>query len=366
MQHIERLIVVYEWVDPHWYGSISIVKEEAANSEEVIQLEWSYPYVVSKKLKGEEIFYGSLPYLIGEVAKPIFRMNHRLHVLEKNLPEEIRSSMQVFCTDNALIHQMPASGFPASFLHQQEDLMKEALLLSGLHLRTLLEIFGKKRGTPVNLYDYDGNSNGTVSLKKLFDTLMHHRYCVISGEYIHDIFSRDTQLKSQRLFGSKISSAELFNAMISYISRIKVNDFIGMLCGRLKCLAVDSEPRDIMFAVQNVHSLAQLIGDRITDGRFREVQDFLFRQLTADEVRKIDDSKGEAEVKLVRRFTKPTFKIDADLHAKRIEMSMDINGKTESFPFGQEELFGVLTRAYGDDPIMPLENLIERYDKIEI
>ncbi len=328
-------------------------------------MEWSYPYVVSKKLNGEEIVYGSILYLIGEVAKPIFRMNHRLGAMEKSLPEEIRSSMQVYRTNDALIHQASDPGFPVSFLHQQEELIKEALVLSGLHLRTLLEVFSGKRNPSVTLYDYDGSSIGMVSLNELFNTLMHHRYCVISGEYIHDIFSEKAQLKSQRLVGSKVNSSELFKAMISFISGIKVNDFIGMLRRRLEHLTVDSEPRDIMFAVQNVHSLAQLVGDRIADRRFREVQDLLFRQLTADEIRKIDDSKGESEVTLVRRFTEPTFKIDADLQAKRIEMSMDINGKMESFQFGQEELFGVLTRTYGDAPIMSLEKLIERYDKIE-
>lgn len=365
MQQVERLFVVYRWVDPHLYGAIAIVKEGAVTRGEAIPLEWSYPFVVSKKSKGEEIFYGSIPYLIGEVAKPIFRMNHRLGAMEESLSEEFRSTIQVFRTDNALIHQATDPGFPAWFLHRQEEIIKEALVLSGLHLRTLLETFSGKRNTSVTLYDYGNNSIGTISLNELLNMLMHHRYCVISGESIHDIVSGETQLKSQRLFGSKISSAELFNAMIRFISGITVNDFIGMLRGRLAQLTVESEPRDIMFAVQNVHSLTQIIGDRITDERFQEVQDFLFRKLTADEMRKIDDSKGESEVTLVRRFTTPAFKLDADLYAKCIEMSLDIDGKTEMYKFSQEELFGVLTRTYGDAPIMPLENLIERYDKIE-
>lgn len=366
MHHVERLFVVYQWIDPHLYGAISIVKEEDAEKSDVVQLEWSYPYVVSKKLNDEEIVYGSVLYLIGEVAKPILRMNRRLRALEKSLPDDFRSSMQVFRTDCAIVHQASESAFPASFLHQQEELTKEALVLSGLHLRTLLKIFGGKRNTFVTLYDYESKRIDTVSLNKLLNTLMHYRYCVISGEYIHDIVSEDTRLKSRRLFGSKVSSAELFKAILHFISGIKINDFVGMLRRRLERLTVDSEPQDIIFAVQNVHSLSQIIGDRIADGRFQEVQDFLFSQLTEDESQRIDDSRGESEVELVRRFTKPAFKIGADLHAKRIEMSLNINDKTESFQFDQEELFGVLIRVYGDDPLMPLEDIIERYDKIEV
>ena len=38
--------------------------------------------------------------------------------------------------------------------------------------------------------------------------------------------------------------------MLNYVSAITINDFVGVLRGRLRILTVDSEPRDIMFAVQ--------------------------------------------------------------------------------------------------------------------
>ena len=242
-----RLFIVYRRVDPYLYGAISVLEAEAFAQGGTIPLEWSYPYVVSKQLQDREIVYGSILHLIGEAAKPIFRMNHRISALAESLPEETRSSIQVSRTDNALIHELPAPGFPTSFLHQQEELLKEGLLLSGLHLRTLLEIFSGRRNLPVALYDYKGNSNGTVTLNEFFHILMHHRYCVFSGEYVHDIFSGRTQLESKRLFGSKVNSGELFNSMLTYLSEITINDFIGVLRGRLESLTTESEPRDIMF-----------------------------------------------------------------------------------------------------------------------
>ena len=180
MQHEGMLITVYRRVDPYLYGAVSIVEAEAIAQGRTIPLEWSYPYVVSKQLADGEIVYGSVPHLIGETAKPIFRMNHRIRNLEDSLPEEIRSSMQVSRRGNAIIYELPASGVPDWLLHQQEELMKEGLLLSGLHLRTLLEILSGKRNISVPLYDYDGNSNDTVTLNDLFHILMHRDIRVVS------------------------------------------------------------------------------------------------------------------------------------------------------------------------------------------
>ena len=363
MQQGTRLFTIYTRFDPYLYGAVSIVGPEAIAQGGTIPLKWSYPYVVSKHLEDREIVYGSILYLIGEAAKPIFRMNHRIRALADSLPEDIRSSIRVDRTNNALIHKSPTSEFPDWFLHRQEELTKEGLLLSGLHLRTLLEILSGKGDIPIALYDYENNSTGTVSLNRLFNTLMHLRYCVISGEYVHDIFSGRSKIDSPRLFGSKMKSAELFNTMLTYVSRITINDLVGVLRGQLERLNVDSEPWSIMLAIQNVHSLAEIIGDRITDGRFTKMQELLFREFTAEEKRKIEDSRRRTTaITLVRKFGKPSFKIDAALNEKRIEMSININGKLETFRFDQGEFFRALTQVYGDDSVVPWEKLVERYD----
>ena len=325
MQHNARLFTVYRRVEPYLYGAVSIVEPEAFARGGTIPLDWSYPYVVSKQLEDKEIVYGSIVHLIGEVAKPIFRMNHRIDSLAERLPEETRASAQVTRTHNAIIYQLPGPGFPEWFLHQWEELGKEGLLLSGLHLRTLLEILSGGKGTSIGLYDYEDNLIKAISLNELFNTLMHHRYCVISGEYVHDIFSGDSNLESPRLFGSKVKVAELFTTILSYLSRITVKDFVGVLRGRLESLTINSEPRDIIFAVQNVHSLAEIVGDRIADGRFSKVQDLLFRDLTAEEKRRVEEARRESKtIQLARRFRKPSFGIDPELHEKRIAMAINI------------------------------------------
>ena len=339
MQRNQRLFLVYRRIGDVQYGAISTVPESLLQQGGTIPLEWSYPYVVSKQLGDEEIVYGSITHLMYEATRPILRMNRRLKEMTDSLPDEVRSSLVVTKSHNATTYTMPSPGLSASFLHEQEEVMKDALLLSGVHLRTLLETFSGRGNVPVPLYDYEGNAMPPVSLSTLFNTLMHYLYCVVSGEYVHDIFSGKTQLDSPKLVGSKIKTADCFSAMVDFMSSIRVNDLVGVLRGSLKSLSVDSEPRRIVFALQNVHSLNQLISERMLDARFSGFQRFLFRELTADETRRIREASGESEIVLKRRFGKPSFKVGAELGAELIEMHLNINGVSESFEFGQEEFF---------------------------
>ena len=364
MHQDQRLFLVYQKVDELLYGAISTLREEDLQQGGTIALEWSYPYIVSKHLGDREIVYGSVIHLMYEAARPILRMNALLKEMGESLPDETRSSLVITRSHGAITHTSPSKGFSASFLHKQEEIMKDALLLSGLHLRTLLEMFSGRGNAPVPLYDYEGNSIGTVSLAVLFNTLMHYRYCVIYGEYVHDLFSRTSQLESPRLFGSKIKTAELFKAVVTFITAIRMNDFVGMLRRSLKGLAVDSEPREIAFAVQNVHSLNQIISDRILEPQFQGFQQFLCRELTEDEKIKIKESDGKSEVRLERRFGKPSFKIGDDPGAAAIDMHININGKSECFEFSQAEFFGELSQALGDEPLETLDRLVERFDKL--
>ena len=367
----EMLVIVYQHVSPYQYGSIVTVDPDTyaravAQGGNLDLKNWSVPYFIAKHLDDREIVYGSIPYMIGEAAKPIFRLNHRLSVFEESLPPEIRSSIQATHDDNAIVYEVPGMEFPDWFIHRQEELVKEALLLSGLHLRNLLDIIKDKGNRPVPIYDYGGNPNGTATLHRICNLMMHHRYWVISDQYIHDVFSDKQELGTKGLFGSKVNHAELLQTMLACLSEITVDNFVGVLRGRLISLTTDSAPRDIMFATQNVHALAQIIGDRIGDPRFYTLQNFLFSELTEGEKSQIEAARGPDQVKLVRRFGKPSFNVAAKLHEKRLLMSITINGNPETFELDQAKFFGALTQTFGDDPIMKLDKLIERYDKPEL
>ena len=375
----QLLVIAYQYIHPITYGSIAIVDPEtyarAAAHSDVINLEnWSAPYFIAKHLNGRDIVYGSIPYLIGEAAKPIFRLNHRLDSLKDLLPPEVRQAIRATHESNSVVFSASGVDFPDWFMHRQEELMKEALLLSGLHLRTLLEVFSDKGRRSIPTYDHEGNPNtvatgefeGAVTLHRLCNMMMHHRYLVVSDGHVRDIFSDKKELESAGLFGSKLNLSELFHAVLASLTEITVNNFVGALRGRLVRLSADSSPREIMLATQNVHALNQIIADRIGDPRFGTLQNFLFSELTDSEKRQIGAAKGEDEVRVVRHFTPPKFKVAERVDQSGLKMSVKINGKQEMFDIDQAQFFDALTGAFGDDPLVSLDWLIDLYNKPEI
>ena len=362
---LERLFVVYMRVEEALYGSMYPLRVDRSETAGEIQLEtWKSPFLVSRQLDEQEIIYGSILYHIHEAARPIFRMGALQRELTKSLPSEIRSSMVESRSGNMRTFTSSTSAFPALFLYRQDEIVKDAVLLSALSVRTLLEIFSGKGNRIVPNYDYEGNPTNGVSMQQLFHALCHHRYCVVSQGFIHDIFSGDDTRGLSDVFGTKVKVEELLTEVIGFLEGITVNDFVGMLRSRLEGLTIDSKTRELIFAHQNVYALTDLVRYRLADPRFVPFVNYLFSQLTADESRTIETSKGKATVFLERRFNPPRFKIGPDLETPTIEMNITINEKQEKFEFSQQELFEKLTATCGRESIIPMERLRQRIEAL--
>ena len=143
-----------------------------------------------------------------------------------------------------LLFNLPESEHFDSFLHDREREAEEAILLLAVHLRTLMELFSGKFSMKIKVFDYGGDEKmiGEISLKDIFDLLLHHRYFVIKGEYIIDLFSHKRGLSLEPSFGHRINKFELMDTVISLILEIKINDFIGILRSRLENLSAEAEP----------------------------------------------------------------------------------------------------------------------------
>ena len=360
---LERLFVVYHRVEEVLYGSVQPFRVDASQvTGEVTLGKWKSPFVVSKQLGKHEIIYGSVLHHIHETARPIFRMEALQKELRESLPSEIRASLTESRSGNEITFTSPASEFSPLFLYKQDEIIKDAVLMSALPVRTLVEIFSGKGNRIVPTYDYEGNRTNGVSMQQLFHALCHHRYCVVSGGFIHDIFSGEDVPGLPDLFGTKIKVEELLTEVIGFLEGITVNDFVGMLRSRLENLTIDSKARDIIFAHQNVYALADVVRDRLGDARFSPFSDYLFSRFTAEESREIEAAAGKSTVTLKRRYTLPRFKIGSDLDAKVVEMSITINDKQEMFEFSQPELFDKLTATCGKESIIPIERLRQRFE----
>ena len=362
---LERLFVVYKRVEEVLYGSVYPLRVDNSEAAGEIPLgEWEFPFVVSRQLGKQEVVYGSILYHIHEAARPILRMGALQQELAKSLPSEIRASIVESRSGNVKTFTSPTSEFPALFLYRQDEIIKDAVLLSALSVRTLLEIFSGKGNRIVPTYDYEGNPTNGVSMQQLFHALSHHTYCVVSQGFIHDIFSGDDTPGLPDVFGTKVKVEDLLTEVIGFLEGITVNDFVGMLRSRLQGLTIDSKTRDIIFAHQNVYALTDFVRYRLEDTRFSPFLNYLFSRFTADESRKIETSKGKSMVCLQRRFNPPSFKIGPDLEAKVIEMNITINEKQEKFEFSQQEFFEKLTATCGKESLIPMERLRQRIETL--
>ena len=365
MDDVERLLFQYQRVDETLYGSVYPLRVDAACAMGEIPLgKWQAPFIVSKQLGQHEIVYGSILYHMHEAARPIFRIGALQDELTRNLPAEIQSSIVESRDGSTITRTSPSDGFPAQFLYQQDEIIKDAILLSLSHVRTLVEIFSGKGNRVVSTFDYEGNLTGEVSMQQLLNALAHHRHIVVTGGFISDVFSGQNTRGLPNMFGTKVKVEELLTGIINFLEGITVNDYVGMVRGRLEGLTIDSEPGDIIFAHQNVYALTEIVRYRIGEAQFLPFQNYLFSQLTSDEKRELRAAGDKSEVPLTRRFNIPRFKIGSDLDARTIEVGVAINDKQERFEFSQRELFEKLTSASGSESLIPIERFRQRIDAL--
>ena len=299
-----------------------------------------------------------------EAARPIFRMEALQKELGKSLPSEIRTSIVESRSGNEIVFISAAGELPALFLNKQDEIFKDAVLMSSLHVRTLVDLFSGKGNRTIPTFNYEGNPTNGVTMQRLFHALSHHRYCVFSGGFIYDVFSGKDTPGLPEVFGTKIKSEELLTRVIGFLDGISVIDFVGMLRGRLGGLSIDSKPRDIIFAHQNVYALTEVVRDRLGNERFSPFLNYLLSRFTVGESREIEAAKVQSTVLLERRFKPPRFKMADDLDAKVIEMSITINDKQEKFEFSQQEFFEQLTGTCGNESIVPIEKLRLHVDNL--
>ena len=355
------------------YTAIVTVDYNPSYLGENIPMENKAVYISSTELGDHEIVHGSFLHTIDEAVRPIYRSLRLLSELEGSASQDTQPPIEYEeprkgSNLGTAIYTLPEEDWANAIIHRQEEIIRDALLLSGIYVRTLLEDFSSQGNLDVPIYDYDGQPAGSVKLTNIFNTLEHHRYCVVSDGFVNDIFSRQGSLGSEQLLGSKLKVEELFEAILVFASKIKVRDFVGVLRRMLLNLSIDSSRHEAISAIQNVHSMAQIIRERAAiDGTPSEFATFLMRQLTADEKRILDraHSKGEDTDNLVRAFGLPRFKIGDHLSERKLKATLTINGQDETFEFGWDEFFGELIRTHGDEPLVPREVLEKRFEYLD-
>ena len=304
--NILNLIYNYDY-KPYTYGAVIIVDGKSNKPRS------SDPFAISKNINNNEIVYGS-------VLNLIYKIKH-------------------------LINQFKD-------FHKQEQKIEEMILILSLYSRNLVEIFKEKENICINLYNYKRKKvKETIKLIKLLHCLIHFRYFYVQEGYVCDLFSDKNQLYSKGLFGYKIKIKDFLNAVSNVVSGIKVRDFFCVLLNRIKKMSVKSKREEIIFVVQNVHSLANFMKERFQHKNTLEVIKIIFDE---EKRRYSDEIKADTHINKIT-LSSPTFKISQDLSEKEMAIYTTLNGDTVNTKLGYEDFFNLMIKAYGNDALVSVE-----------
>ncbi len=337
---------------------------------EVIPADIKAIYVSSKTVAGRDVIYGSILHTIDEAVRPIYRAQRLLRESHEAHPQRGQATGVIRLGKNAESRELPPGDATDARLHRQEEILKDALLLTAVHVRTLLEDFSGTGNVSVPIYDREDSVAGSVSLAEVFHTLAHYRYCVISGAFVHDVFSRKGQLGSEQLVGAKMRTDEVFDAVLESLSKIRVRDFVGLLWGRLENLSIDSERHDAIFAVQNIQALGRIVRERATTGGAAPAfMQFLASQLPAEEENEMPDTEfvNIPAGHWLRRTGIPNFQVGHTLQDKTIQVDMCFSedGERNVTVLKWDDFFRELVSSHGDEPLVLPGVLRSRFESMD-
>ncbi len=373
MENHEGLLTVYSMDNNSTVHAKIVTVEHNIPGTDFMVPEVKASYIASKSVAGREITYGSVLHTMDETARPIFRVKRQLeeqHV--RHVSEGEYTGHVIELGGGNKSYGLTPGTTTSAFLHWQEGIIRDALLLAGIHARTLLEDFSGAGNVRVPIYDTEDSRAGSVSLSDIFNTLAHYRYCAVSGPFIHDIFSRKGQLGPDDSTGTKMRANEVFEATLDFLGRIRIKDFAGVLRARLERLSTQSERRDAIFAVQNIQTIGRLMRERVTqNGAAPEFVQFLRSRMEGDKGRQIPDAefKKIPPSSWIRTTGLPSFQVGSNLRMKKIQVDFcyheDPDSKREVLDLPWDEFFSELVRAHGSEHLVHPGVLRYRLEALE-
>lgn len=369
----EGLLTVYSMDNNSTVHAKIVTVEHNIPGTDFMVPEVKASYIASKSVAGREITYGSVLHTMDETARPIYRVKrlleeqHVRHVSKGKLTGHV-----IELAGGNKSYGLTPGTTTSAILHWQEGITRDALLLAGIHARTLLEDFSGAGNVHVPIYDNEGNGAGSVSLSDIFNTLAHYRYCAVSGPFIHDIFSRKGQLGPDDSTGINMQANEVFDATLGFLGNIRIKDFAGVLRARMERLSTQSERRDAIFVVQNIQTIGRLMLERVTqDDAAPDFVQFLRSRIQGDKGRQIPETefKNIPLSDWTRTTGIPNFQVGSNLRMKKIQVDFcyhedpDSNRDVVDLPW--DEFFSELVRAHGNEHLVHPGVLRYRLEALE-
>ena len=352
MKQYDILELFYQRIDPHLFGSILTVSGPLDNQEN------SAAFFISKEIGDGEIVYGSVIHLLDKIVG-----------LQLQLLNRLKAARDTRSLAPGILRHPGNDPSHASWEDMvgeyEEELLEDTVLLTAIYFRNLNEIFsGRFSNNDVPVYNREDKQVDVVKLGVLANNLIHHRYFVVRPPYIHVIASAKDELPSETTFDSKVNGVEFLQVVADIAGQIKIRDLIGVLRARLQAVSANSPSRDIIFLVQNLHSLSRVFAERLPRDDAAAIRDLLLREAERRDGERIarEFAKGRADpVRIEYRGGAPSFKLAPDLSRKRIKIHVTINDENDEIEVDHREFFTILTQAHGDEPLIERPGTVDTH-----
>ena len=352
----EHMVLLYKRVDQRLYGYIAFYKKDHPGQE-----------IVKKPYRA------SSPFVIGRYSAD---QDGTLEVLGSIvfLLEEIRRCIKNFVDDNNAWNA-ERSRFRSEAEIAEADLRYEQsamdfLILLATHARNLFDMMARFNDRSIPRLDYQGSPDGEVTLRELFDTLIHNRYYYFDGGRVRDLFSDNFKKKksslSGRFMGYGFDILDFVKGISEVIEEVTVRDLTQLLWGRFKEFTADSKPQDVVFLIQNVHAFSDLLRAKIPTEGYQFMTSLMFDDLAGSVPGTGLVTKLDATAVITQQviFEPPHIGIADELNKKefKIRVQCAIGGpdqnlgrddlKNHTVSIGFEGFFGKVNEAFGNDRVL--------------
>ena len=173
--------------------------------------------------------------------------------------------------------------------------------------------------------------------------------------------------------GHRFKFGEFLRVIEEAIDSITIKDLTTRLRGGIKSLNLDTPYQDIVFLVQNMESLSQVLEATIPTRGYDFILNTLFPPSEIPE--KVLSAAGRREVKNTIRFRSPHVKICDEIDDKKVSIAIThdieyrVAGKVVHSALGQkrrkdvdyESFFDNVINQFGNEPLLTLGNRVENW-----
>lgn len=291
----EALHLLYQKQASKLWGVILFFRFDQTSGDKVKPYRKSHPFVIADYTQGIEkpIVYGSVAFLLSEIKRLIDQFGRVNETWWRS-------------------RQQPSVGSSTETVDFEYDRhVMDFTILLATYARNLFDLIRRLDAKTIPKLNYDNEPDGEIRLRELFDTLIHNRYYYFDGTRIRDVFTANPPARRSlagKFMGYGFNLEAFGEAIWNIVHEIQLKDLTQLIRQKFKRLTIHSKPQDVVFLVQNVESLSNLLKTKTWSKDYGFIRDALF------------DGAGLDRSDPATKFQAPSIRIAPDLSQKKFDI----------------------------------------------